>query len=155
MPLTVKVKLGLEVLIPTLPSEKMEKELVPVVVIDGVVPENVKAALLPVNVSEVNDGVDETPRAPELFTKLDPVRSVMVSPESESPVSSATPATLIPDKKLAPLVTDNDWPIPTLPETFKEEPIPTKPENLAVPKTSRAYTGEDVPIPNLKLVESQ
>ena len=149
-PLTVKTAgNGDDVPIPTLPWEKMENELVPVVVMDGVVPENVNAALLPVKVAEVNDGVEVTPNAPAVLTRLDPVKSVMVSPARASPVNSAVPATLIPAEKLAPDVTESDWPIPTLPVTLSDEPIPTKPENLPVPNTSKAYTGEDVPIPSL------
>ena len=62
------------------------------------------------------------------------------------------PDTLTDDEKLAPDVTERDCPTPTLPETLSDDPIPTKPENLPVPNTSRAYTGEEVPMPK-ELVE--
>ena len=60
---------------------------------DGVVPLNVKAALLPDRVSDVNDGVDDTVNAPDEIVKLVPVRSVNASPfmVKVSPVSKVNP----------------------------------------------------------------
>ena len=81
-PLTVKTAgSGDDVPMPTLPWEKMENELVPVVVMDGVVPEKVRAALLPVKVrvgvvTEVAKvGFPTTDNTPEELVKLVPVKS--------------------------------------------------------------------------------
>ena len=78
-----------------------------------------------------------------------------VKPDTVRELKSEFPATLIPDKKSAPEVTERDCPIPTLPETLRDEPIPTNPVNLPVPATSRLYEVTDVPIPSLLLEESK
>ena len=72
---------------------------------DGVEPENVNAALLPVSVAEVNDGVEVTPKAPDVTVRFDPVRSVTVSPFNAIADSSAAPLTLSPEDRLTPEVT--------------------------------------------------
>lgn len=105
------------------------------VVIEGVEPEKVKAALLPDNVSDVNDGVEDTVSAPDDMVRLVPVKSVMVSPDKAMEDSSAPPDTFNPADKLTPEVTVRDCPIPALPDTFKDEPIPTKEEKNPVPNT--------------------
>jgi hypothetical protein len=65
------------------------------------------------------------------------------------------PETDKPEEKTPAELTLNDCPIPTLPVTDKEEPIPTNPSKNVVPVLCRLYCGAEVPIPNLKLDESQ
>ena len=69
----------------------MDKELLDDM--EGVEPVNVNAALLPVKVCEVKEGVEETVNAPDEIVKLVPVKSVKASPlmVKVSPVSNVNP----------------------------------------------------------------
>jgi hypothetical protein len=46
-----------------------------------------------------------------------------------------------------------DPPTPAFPVTERDEPIPTKPSNLDTPLTLNVSEGDEVPIPNLLVVE--